>query len=133
MQVRSIKNNEVFPPPVSARSSLAQKLPGYVDVVKKIREGTIPENGVVLQLDDKDTKTLDMEMSKLGSRIVGRLKKELEKCYRQDGGSKGRNFQIYQVSNQVIVRKLTDKDEAGFLYSPRGKAAYRESREGRNS
>jgi len=128
MQVRAIKTNEVFPPPVSARSSLAKKLTGYLDVVKKIREGTIPENGVVLQLDDKDAKTVGIEMSKLGSRIVARLKNELKKCYGLDGGAKGRNLQIYQVSNQVIVRKLTDKDEAGFLYSPQGQEAYRESR-----
>ena len=119
MQVRPIKANEVFPPPVSARSSLAKKLPAYLGVVKTIREGTIGENGVVIQFDDKDAKSVGVQMSKLASRIGARLKKELEKCYRA-GGAKGRNLQIYQVGNQVIVRKLNDKDEEGFLYTPRG-------------
>jgi hypothetical protein len=130
MQVRPIKTNEVFPPPIS-RSSLAKKLPVYLDIVKTIQGGTLPENGVVLQIDEKDAKAVGVEMSKVVSRIVARLKKECEKCYREDGGAKGRNLQIYAAGDQVIVRKLDDKDKGGHLFSPRGQAAYRESRNGK--
>jgi hypothetical protein len=131
MQVRPIKTNEVFPPPIS-RSAFSTKLPGYAELVKKIRQGTIPENGVVLQLDQNDVKAVGAkELSKVVSRVVARLKKECEKCYREEGGTKGRNLQIYAAGDQVIVRKLDEKDKGGHLFSPRGQAACRESRNGK--
>jgi hypothetical protein len=91
----------------------AEKLAGYAEVVKKIREGTLPDTAMVLQIDQTDVKAVGADdVSRLKSRIVARLKKECEKCYRLDGGAKGRNLLIYAVGNQVIVRKLDDKDKS---------------------
>jgi len=125
MQVRPIKTNEVFPPPIS-RSAFSTKLPGYADLVNKLRQGTIPDNGVVLHLDQSDVKAVGArELGKVVSRVVARLKKECEKCYREEGGAKGRNLQIYAAGDQVIVRKLDDKDKGGHLFSPRVQATRR--------
>lgn len=80
----------------------------------------------VLQLDQSDVKAVGArELGKVVSRVVARLKKECEKCYREDGGTKNRNLQIYAAGDQVIVRKLDDKDKGGHLFSPRGQAACR--------
>jgi len=128
MQVRPIKSGEVFPPP-TRKSMFAEKLKGYSDVIKNIRQGSLPADGVELTLDQNEIKSVGGgDESRLKSRIVARLKKECEKCYRLDGGAKGRNLQIYVVGDKVIVRKLDDKDKDGFLYSPRGQEAYRESK-----
>ena len=130
MKVRIPKPNEVMPIPIGLNESYVRKLPGFQEFKKKILEGTIA-NSQILELDEADAKAAGgRDLSKIAGKVAERLKKELLRCYRQ-GAIEGRNVQIYQAGTQVIIIKVGDKEVKGFLHTPRGQAAFKESRAGK--
>lgn len=127
MKVRTLKKDEPLPPrkTIGGFSSL-KKLAGYQEMVKKMRDGAIT-TAEVMDIEEKDAQAIGKtgaqeDLAKIAGRIADRLKKELVVCY-EAGVIENRNFAIYQIGNQVFIKKLGDKELSGFLHSPRGQAA----------